>query len=139
MKKNVRFMLKVAIISVLFIFVVAARSFAAQTGNVNFNVDFSNIPEAGSSSSDTPTDQGGSADEANQGGSTAPTDTGNTKSTNSSNSSEDSSKKSTSTSSTSNKKMPATGSNIEIIFCVAAIVIVSGAIFFYKKQNIKLK
>lgn len=158
MKKNVRFMLKVAIISVLFIFVVAARSFAAETGGVNFNVDFTNIPEADSSSSGssssssstgTTTDSGSTS---NSGSSTTSTDAGNSNSSNSSStssssssssssstSSSDSSKKTTSTSSTSSTKMPATGSNVEIIFGVAAIVIVSGAIFLFRKQNIKLK
>lgn len=149
MKKNVRFMLKVAIISVLFIFVVAARSFAAETGGVNFNVDFTNIPEADSSSSGSSSGTGTTTDSgstSNSGSSTTSTDAGNSNSSNSSSSSSssstsssDSSKKTTSTSSTSSTKMPATGSNVEIIFGVAAIVIVSGAIFLFRKQNIKLK
>lgn len=149
MKKNVRFMLKVAIISVLFIFVVAARSFAAETGGVNFNVDFTNIPEADSSSSGSSSSTGTTTDSgstSNSGSSTTSTDAGNSNSSNSSSSSSssstsssDSSKKTTSTSSTSSTKMPATGSNVEIIFGVAAIVIVSGAIFLFRKQNIKLK
>ena len=158
MKKNVRFMLKVAIISVLFIFVVAARSFAAETGGVNFNVDFTNIPEADSSSSGSSSGTGTTTDSgstSNSGSSTTSTDAGNSNSSNSSStssssssssssstSSSDSSKKTTSTSSTSSTsstKMPATGSNVEIIFGVAAIVIVSGAIFLFRKQSIKLK
>ena len=155
MKKNVRFMLKVAIISVLFIFVVAARSFAAETGGVNFNVDFTNIPEADSSSSGSSSGTGTTTDSgstSNSGSSTTSTDAGNSNSSNpsstsssssssssSSTSSSDSSKKTTSTTSTSSTKMPATGSNVEIIFGVAAIVIVSGAIFLFRKQNIKLK
>lgn len=155
MKKNVRFMLKVAIISVLFIFVVAARSFAAETGGVNFNVDFTNIPEADSSSSGSSSGTGTTTDSgstSNSGSSTTSTDAGNSNSSSSSStssssssssssstSSSDSSKKTTSTSSTSSTKMPATGSNVEIIFGVAAIVIVSGAIFLFRKQNIKLK
>ena len=148
-------MLKVAIISVLFIFVVAARSFAAETGGVNFNVDFTNIPEADSSSSGISSGTGTTTDSgstSNSGSSTTSTDAGNSNSSNSSStssssssssssstSSSDSSKKTTSTSSTSSTKMPATGSNVEIIFGVAAIVIVSGAIFLFRKQNIKLK
>ena len=126
MKKNIRFMLKVVIISVLFAFIVAARSFAAEV-NMN-NIDFTNIPENSSGTSSNTEDEAAKkkAEEEAAAKKKAEEEAA-------------AKKKTTSTSSSSNTKMPATGSNIEIIFGVVAIVIVSGAIFFYKKQNIKLK
>ena len=135
MKKNIRFMLKVVIISVLFAFIVAARSFAAEV-NMN-NIDFTNIPENSSGTSSNTEDEAAKkkAEEEAAAKKKAEEEAAAKKKTE-----EDAAKKkTTSTSSSSNTKMPATGSNIEIIFGVVAIVIVSGAIFFYKKQNIKLK
>ena len=48
-------------------------------------------------------------------------------------------KKASNSSSKSDTQMPATGSNAEIIFSVGAVVLVGGAVFMYKKQNIKIK
>ena len=141
MKKNVRFMLKVVIISVLFMLVVAARSFAAE---VNMNsIDFTNIPESNSGTGTNDGSSNNAEDEAAK--KKAEEDAAAKKKAEEEAAAkkkaeeEAAKKKTTSTSSASSTKMPATGSNIEIIFGVAAIVIVSGAIFFYKKQNIKLK
>ncbi len=130
MKKNVRFMLKIAIISALFIMVVAVRAFAAEV-NMN-NIDFTNIPETGTSGSNSTNNTTNTANTTNTSNTTNTANKTNT--TNTTNKTNN-----TSTSSSSNTKMPATGSNLEIIFGVVAIVVVSGAIFFYRKQNIKLK
>ncbi len=125
MKKNIRFMLKVVIISVLFVFIVAARSFAAEV-NMN-NIDFTNIPESSAGTSSNAEDEAAKKKAEEEAAAKKKAEE------------EAAAKKTTSTSSSSNTKMPATGSNIELIFGAVAIVVVSGAIFFYKKQNIKLK
>lgn len=140
MKKNVKLMLKVAFISVLFVFVIAARSFAAGTDGVSFNYDFSNIPEAGSSSTSTSTDTSSSSTSTDTSSSSSSSASNSTSTSTSTSDSASKSKTNTkSTSSASKSNIPATGSNIEIIFAVGIAVIVSGAVLLYKKQNIKLK
>ena len=132
MKKNVRLMLKVAIISILFIFVVAVRSFAAEGVDLN-NIDFTNIPNGTDTSTQDDAAAKKKAEEEAAAKKKAEEEAAKKKTTTTNTT------KTTSTSSSSNTKMPATGSNFEIIFGAAILVVVSGAIVFYRKQSIKLK
>lgn len=135
MKKNVMFIVKLVVISILLVVLVGAKSFAAE---VNMNsIDFTNIPESDASGSNN----GGSVeDEAAK--KKAEEEAAKKKAEEEAKKKAEEAKKkttSTSTSSASKEKMPATGSNVEIIFAVGAIVLVSGAIFLFRKQNIKIK
>lgn len=129
MKKNIKFMSKIVVLSMLFIALVGAKSFAAEPINPD-NLDFTNIPESGTSNT------------TSSGTTTTTTTTENkttNTTTNTTNTTKNTTTNTTSTSSASKEKMPATGSNVEIIFVVGSIVLVSGAIFLFRKQNIKLK
>ena len=131
MKKNIKFMSKIVVLSMLFIALIGARSFAAEPINPD-NLDFTNIPENGTSTS---TSSGTTTTTT-----TTTTDNKTTNTTaNTTNTTKNTTTNTTSTSSASKEKMPATGSNVEIIFVVGSIVLVSGAIFLFRKQNIKLK
>ena len=129
MKKNIKFMSKIVVLSMLFIALIGARSFAAEPINPD-NLDFTNIPENGTSTSSGTTTTTTTTTTDNK--------TTNT-TTNTTNTTKNTTTNTTSTSSASKEKMPATGSNVEIIFVVGSIVLVSGAIFLFRKQNIKLK
>lgn len=121
--KNVKFMknvLKIVAISIMFVLALSTRSFADEPINFD-NLNFDNIPEAGSSSSTST--------------STTTSTATSTKTNTTSNTTNSTSK----TTSASKEKMPATGSNTEIIFAVAAVVLISMGIVLFRRQNIKLK
>ena len=123
--KNVKFMknvLKIVAISIMFVLALSTRSFADEPINFD-NLNFDNIPEAGSSSSSSTST------------STTTSTTTSTKTNTTSNTTNSTSK----TTSASKEKMPATGSNTEIIFAVAAVVLISTGIVLFRRQNIKLK
>lgn len=123
--KNVKFMknvLKIVAISIMFVLALSTRSFADEPINFD-NLNFDNIPEAGSSSSSSTST------------STTTSTATSTKTNTTSNTTNSTSK----TTSASKEKMPATGSNTEIIFAVAAVVLISTGIVLFRRQNIKLK
>ena len=133
MKKSIKFMLKLLVISMLFMAFVGAKSFAAEPVNLD-NIEFTNIPE-NSGTTSTPTEDEAAKKKAEEEAAAKKK------------AEEEAAKKNTttnttnktSTSSASKEKMPATGSNIEIIFIIGAAVLVSTAVILYTKQNIKLK
>ena len=127
--KNVKFMknvLKIVAISIMFVLALSTRSFADEPINFD-NLNFDNIPEAGSSSS--------SSTSTSTSTSTTTSTATSTKTNTTSNTTNSTSK----TTSASKEKMPATGSNTEIIFAVAAVVLISTGIVLFRRQNIKLK
>lgn len=123
--KNVKFMknvLKIVAISIMFVLALSTRSFADEPINFD-NLNFDNIPEAGSSSSSSTST------------STTTSTATSTKTNTTSNTTNSTSK----TTSASKEKMPATGSNTEIVFAVAAVVLISTGVVLFRRQNIKLK
>ncbi|MBQ3409323.1 MAG: DUF4366 domain-containing protein [Clostridia bacterium] len=135
MKENVkliRSVLKILAVAVLFILVVSAKSFAVEPNNGidGLDLDFVNIPENNTSNNTTTEDEDAKKKAEEEAKKKAEEEAAK-KTTNTSTS--------TSTSSASSTKMPATGSNTEVIFVVGAVILISGAVFVFKKQNIKLK
>ena len=125
--KNVKFMknvLKVVAISIMFVLALSTRSFADEPINFD-NLNFDNIPEAGSSSSSST--------------STSTSTTTSTATSTKTNTTSNTTNSTSKTTSASKEKMPATGSNTEIIFAVAAVVLISTGIVLFRRQNIKLK
>lgn len=135
MKDNVKFIknaIRVVIVGIMILFVASTRLYAANPVNVNIDnigsFDFSDIPEADTSSdANTKTQVAdgarGASEENKNTDKTVPNTT-----TNKANSS-----------SASKEKIPATGSNAEIIFVVGAIAILSACMVAFRKQSIKLK
>jgi LPXTG-motif cell wall-anchored protein len=125
--KNVKFMknvLKIVAISIMFVLALSTRSFADEPINFD-NLNFDNIPEAGSSSSSST--------------STSTSTTTSTATSTKTNTTSNTTNSTSKTTSASKEKMPATGSNTEIIFAVAAVVLISTGIVLFRRQNIKLK
>ena len=119
--KNV---LKIVAISIMFVLALSTRSFADEPINFD-NLNFDNIPEAGSSSSSST--------------STSTSTTTSTATSTKTNTTSNTTNSTSKTTSASKEKMPATGSNTEIIFAVAAVVLISTGIVLFRRQNIKLK
>lgn len=130
MRGNVKFignLLKIVTIAVMFMLAVTMKSYAADSTN---GLSYDNIEKF---FEDIPTESSGT-------GSAQEGDNQGTNNQENSNQNADAqTPKTTSSSSNSSNKIPATGSNVEIIFAAGTIVLVGGAIFVYKKQSIKIK
>lgn len=131
MKDNIKFMgkfFKVVAIAVVFLLVVMVKSYAIDSNQINIdNISKMLTVEAqeDNSGNEEATAQPSEAATANTASTANTANTTNTTSTKASSASKD--------------KMPATGSNAEIIFAVGAVILVSGVAYVYKKQSIKLK
>lgn len=140
MKDNVKFMknvVRIVIVGIMILFIASTRLHAANPVNIDNieSFDFSDIPEAGSS---TDTDSGTQASDGARGTSGEESNTNNG-STNTDNTVSNTATNKTNTSSASKENIPETGSNAEIIFVVGAIAILSACIVAFRKQSIKLK
>lgn len=142
MKDNVKFMknlVRMVIVGIIILFVASTRLYAANPVNVNIDnigsLDFMDIPEEGTGTNT------GTAKQASDGargtsGEESNANNENTKNTSTVTSTTTNKKNS---SSASKEKIPATGSNAEIIFVVGIGAILSAGIVVFKKQSIKLK